>query len=181
MLVMGMNAAHSKYACLWCTIPKDVRWDMSVSNDKYKLRTLDEMKQCVITKSLDGKKGCINLPLLEIEPQQCVPDELHMLLRISDVLFRSFFGHMIALDKKSKTQRNIESFLLQRSVKLVRGLGISFNVWLCDNNKSNTVFEFTALNRNARLKVLKGLPQHFDELLSDELAGPLAKLWGVSN
>ena len=62
---------------------------------------------------------------------------------------------MIALDKKSKTQRNIESFLLQRSVKLVRGLGTSFNVWLCDNNKSNNVFEFTALNRNARLKVLK--------------------------
>ena len=54
MLVMGMNAAHSKYACLWCTIPKDVRWDMSVSNDKYKLRTLDEMKQCVI---IGWKKG----------------------------------------------------------------------------------------------------------------------------
>ena len=38
--------------------------------------------------------------------------------------------------------------------------------------------EFTALNRNSRLKVLKGLLQHFDGLLSDELA---EKLWGVSN
>ena len=180
MLVMGMNAAHSKYACLWCTIPKDVRWDMSVSNGTYNLRTLDDMKQCVIKKSIDEKKGCINLPLFEIEPQQCVPDELHMLLRISDVLFRSFFGYTIYLDKRNKTHRNIDSGLLQKSVKLVKGFGITFSVWMCENNKSNTAFEFTPLNRNERLKVLQSLPQYFDELLSDELAGPLAKLWGVS-
>ena len=55
----------------------------------------------------------------ENKPQQCVPDELHMLLRISEVLFCSF-GYMIYLDKK--THRNIENELLQKRVKLVEVL-----------------------------------------------------------
>ena len=41
--------------------------------------------------------------------------------------------------------------------------------------KTNTAFEFAPLNRNERLKVLQSLPQYFDEILSDELAGPLGK------
>ena len=82
-------------------------------------------------------------------------------------MFCSFFW--LHVDKKNKTHRNR---LLQKSVK---GFGITFSVWMCENNKSNTAFEFTPLNRNDRLKVLQSLPQYFDELLSDELAGPLAR------
>ena len=69
----------------------------------------------------------------EIEPQHCVPDELHMLLRISDVFFRSFFGYMIYLDKRNKTHRNTNNGLLQKSVKLVKGFGITFSVWMCNS------------------------------------------------
>ena len=45
--MMGINAANSNYACLWCTIHKDKRWDMSVLNDQYNIRTLDQIKECV--------------------------------------------------------------------------------------------------------------------------------------
>ena len=51
---------------------------------------------------------------------------------------------------------------------------------MCENNKSNTTFEFTPLNRNERLKVLQSLPRHFDELLSDELVGKTSKLSDAS-
>ena len=67
---------------------------MSVSNDQYtgdNMRTLDKMKRCLQLKTVDGKKGCKHPPLIEIEPKDCVVDELHLFLRISDILINNFF------------------------------------------------------------------------------------------
>ena len=67
---------------------------MSVDDEAYNgdnMRTLDKMKKCRKAKGIDKVKGCVNPPLLEIEPRNCVIDELHLFLRISDVLFENFF------------------------------------------------------------------------------------------
>ena len=34
LIVLGLNAANSKYACMWCEVPNSNRWDMSVSKDQ---------------------------------------------------------------------------------------------------------------------------------------------------
>ena len=41
-------------------------------------------------KNADSKKRCVNMPLINIEPCDCIIDELHLFLRISDKLFDSF-------------------------------------------------------------------------------------------
>ena len=154
---------------------------MSVLNHQYNIQTLDQIKKCVRGKKAEIKKGCINQPLIEIEPQNSIPDELHLFLRITDVIFYTLFGHLIALDNKSRVHRTESSGHLQAGVQFVRRLGISFNVWMCEDkqSKSRSAFEMTALNRNERLKILKNFPVLFDKILPQNVAVPLAKLWVV--
>ena len=47
---------------------------MSVFNDQYNIRTLDQIKKSVKGKKAEIKKGCINQPLIEIEPNNCIPE-----------------------------------------------------------------------------------------------------------
>jgi hypothetical protein len=148
LIVMGMNAAHSNYACLWCDIHKDHRWDMSILPGSFKERTLIEMKACVKERG-SSAKGCINPPLIEIEPRNCVPDELHLFLRISDVILRTLFTELIRTDKSNKIAMSSERSLVQKSVKIITSFRINFSVWLTENSpNSRSCFEFTAINRN---------------------------------
>ena len=120
------------------------------------MRTLHEMKECVKQKGIDKKKGCIDLPLIDIEPKNCVPDELHLFLRITDIIFNSLFEELVKLDHKSKVHKTGESDHVQRAVRNVRRLGISFNVWMSEGTPgkhSRSALEMTPLNRNERLKV----------------------------
>ena len=77
---------------------------MSVSKDQYtgsNMRTLDKMKMCEKQKGVESMKGCVRPPLIEIEPKDCVVDELHLFLRITDILFNNVFAWLHALDLKS--------------------------------------------------------------------------------
>ena len=100
LIVLGLNAANANYSCIWCEIHKEKRYDMSVSNESYtgsNMRTLEKMRRCQKQKSIAGKKGCVHSPLVEIEPKDCLVDELHLFLCITDILFKSFFIEMYAL------------------------------------------------------------------------------------
>ncbi len=82
---------------------------MAVPNETYNsdanMRTLDKMRNCVRMKDIDKSKGCIHVPLIHIEPKYCVVDELHLLLRITDVLIENLFAELYRLDHKDKTHR----------------------------------------------------------------------------
>ena len=54
-------------------------------------RTLTELKETV---SLQQKPnyGCIKPPLINLELDRIIPDELHMLLRITDVLIQNLIN-----------------------------------------------------------------------------------------
>ena len=70
------------------------RWDTSIDesvyNDPTKMgRTLASVGACANKPSnapASDRLGVKNQPLLDIEPSQIIPDELHLLLRIGDVL-----------------------------------------------------------------------------------------------
>jgi hypothetical protein len=135
--------------------------------------TLDEMKECLKKRGSSAKRY-INPSLIEIELRNCVPDELHHFLGISDVILCTLFTQLIRTDKNKKVATSSELNVLQRSVKITRNFWINFNVCLTDNTpNSRSGFEFTA-------KVIKGIPWYFDELLSSQIAPSLVKLWMVS-
>ena len=99
-LAYGAKFIQSNFMYSCVIYISECRWDMSVSNDQYNgenMRMLHEMKECVKQKGIDKKKGCIDLPLIDIEPKNCVPDELHLFLRITDIIFNSLLKSWLNL------------------------------------------------------------------------------------
>lgn len=82
LMVMGMNSATADYACLWCKVHKDNRWDTTKLSNYYNKqplqRTLEEIKK--LCKCKENNYGCINEPLLNIALTNVIADELHLLL-----------------------------------------------------------------------------------------------------
>ena len=125
LLMMGLNNATSTYACLWCTVAKEercdnpcsvnhlqciccmFRWDMSVPEEVYctahprgKARTLAGLLENSRFSQPKRHLGSKNTPLLPLEPTCFVLDELHLFLRISDVLLRNVILQADHLDQQ---------------------------------------------------------------------------------
>ena len=134
-------------------------------------------------KGVESKKGCVRLPLIEVEPKDCVVDELHLFLRITDIRFNNVFARFHALDLKSKLHGTTTDDHVCRATYKIRKMDISFSVWLSqegNGKQSRSGLELTPINRNEKMKVLKNLPEFFGELLEAEQSAQLAKLWIVS-
>ena len=80
LMAMGMKGATSDYACLWCKVHMLLRWDTSKGinfySDGVMKRTLEEIKHC----QTKNEYSCCDHPLLNIELDHIVLDELHLML-----------------------------------------------------------------------------------------------------
>ena len=121
------------YACLHNNI-HFCRWDMSVPEAVYnsppphgKARTLAAMmRNCSYSqpKKHLGSKG---RPILQTEPTTLVLDELHLLLRIGDVLLRNVILQANSLDHRvHMTEGRQSDDHLRMLETLVRRCGVSF-------------------------------------------------------
>ena len=103
------------------------------------------------------RMGRINDPLLRINLDNVIPDELHLILRITDVLIRNLI-HAAA----SHDARNGRSVRLLESI---RSCGVSFN-----SNKA--AFNFTSLVGSSKLKLLEKLPPKLKDCQPGEFLQP---------
>lgn len=96
---MGLNSATSDFSCLWCKIHKGERWDTSKPMDYYNkdptMRTTEGIKKLCHEKD---NYGCIHEPLLNIPLTHVIPDELHLLLRITDRLLQNVIDEVLERD-----------------------------------------------------------------------------------
>ena len=99
---MGLKVATSLYACLWCKVHKDKRWEtnqhFSHFNTPTMMRTLSEIKELV--KEGKGDFCCAKEPLLNIELDHFIVDELHLLVCVMDILLDNFITKVIDWDKE---------------------------------------------------------------------------------
>ena len=117
LLMMGLSGATSNYACAWCKIHKDERWNMSYDSNHYNSpnlrRTLKEMNELAGKKT---KNFCsVNIPLINIDLDHVILDELHLLLRIMDVLIQNLVTEAVQWDQadnwnKRKKEKKKYSF-----------------------------------------------------------------------
>ena len=84
-----------------------IRWDMSVEESVYtekkarSLSTLQE-KSHFANKACHQHLGSIHSPLLNIELTKVVVSELHLLLRVTDVLIRNLISLAASLDHEEQ-------------------------------------------------------------------------------
>ena len=70
---------------------------------------------------------CQNPPLIRIDPSNIVLDELHLMLRIYDILMRNLIWGMLAQDIQSQ-HKGAPASCLDKLIKAIRHCGITFRV-----------------------------------------------------
>ena len=92
----------------------------------------------------------MNRPITTIPLDHITIDELHLFLRIFDVLLRNLIMIVIVLDKELRDKTAMH---LTKLVNCIKSCGVSFNVWESDTN--TPCHEWTSLTGESKRKVLK--------------------------
>ncbi|RIB28565.1 hypothetical protein C2G38_2137290 [Gigaspora rosea] len=128
---MGLNAPNANYFCLYCNCDAASRWDM----DQVWTNT--------------GNSKCTKKLALfpAIDQNNYIPDELHLLLRISDTLMECFFND---LTKKKEFEKQIKPNI----EAAFKDLGVRFEFFKSTSSKWN----WTSLMGTDKKKMLEKFP-----------------------
>ena len=171
---------------------------MTKDEDFY--RTGKMMKSISDMKAYSQKKklnyGSLHPPLLDIDIDHVIIDELHLMMRIVDVLIRNLIENAVNLDQQENigsTQKS--SRHLTAIVKAIQSCGVSFSVWenTTKDGKGDSFLkslEWTSLtgsdmkkllsDLSTKLLVCEGVPVTAREKLS-QLWGDFQILYSIMN
>ena len=97
LLLLGLKGATANYSCLWCKVHKNERWNVSSEYTSYNstplCRSLQEIKEMCQKKT--DNYCCCSQPLLGIDLDHVVIDELHLMLRVTDVMVGNLIIEML--------------------------------------------------------------------------------------
>ncbi len=130
------------------TFPLEDNTDIGVRT----LKTLRKCSSLPLSKPAIERLGSKFPPLLEIDMDHVVLDELHLLLRIMDVLLRNLIHMMVKLDRSTPSSSHLTDL-----VTAIRECGISFSVWEPRDaaGKKTGTYEWTSLMGNDVKRLLK--------------------------
>ncbi|KAL5503593.1 hypothetical protein EMCRGX_G010566 [Ephydatia muelleri] len=103
LLFLGLGQANSIYACIWCLVPASDRWNTS---KLHKRRCIEDIQGCAAEKSYSVKHA----PLLPIDLDHVVADELHLFLRIMDILLGNIITQVVEMDDFDNLYKCISSW-----------------------------------------------------------------------
>ena len=150
---------------------------MSKPDDYYesslKKRTLEDIKKCCHLKRGNKNFCCVNPHSSTSHWIIIILDELHLLLRVTDVLTRNVLDEMI--EPASIGQH------LKKAVDAINKCGVSFQVWEKKNadGKGSGTYDWTSLMGNEKKLLLRTFPEHFSSLLRQDTAKTVEKIWKV--
>ena len=117
---------------------------MSLPEDRHKKRTLESPKE---------RLGVKHQPLLNIQLDHVVLDELHLLLRVVDVLLRNLIYMMLKFDQNdgARSSRHLDAL-----IESIRECGISFKFW--QSREAGKPYDWTSLMGTDKKRLLKVRP-----------------------
>jgi hypothetical protein len=188
LIIMGLSAASSDYACLWCKIFKHDRFDMSKDRDFYisspNARTLKELIDTFTQPNTESNYCVCRPPLIKIELDHVILDELHLMLRVTDRMTDNLIREVMERDMKSdfnKKRGEEKGIYLKRLISKINQLGITFNVWEKKNadGRGSGRYDWTSLLGADKKKLLNGLPDqlHSNDILLPETKDTVIDIW----
>ena len=142
-----------------------------------KLRKLQDLKG-------DGKFSSEQLPLLNIELDHIIPDELHLLLRITDVLIEAAIDTVTQYDQHEHAQsggrhsvlNKLDGAMFQKLITAINSCGVQFKVW---EERDSAALNWTSLMGPDKLKLLKKFPDKLNTCHPEDMISDLQALWKV--
>ena len=91
-LVLGLDGSLCNYSCPLCGVHKNQRDEMTKPLDFYHTRGMQRTSQNLKEYAVKNDVGVRPQPLVSIEPEHIIVDEIHLLLRICDKLLRNLIA-----------------------------------------------------------------------------------------
>ena len=144
-MATGLDSASSTFACIWCKCPADQRSNTkkkwSITDTANGARTIEENVRLCSSAPSTRRFNVSNQPLFPSIPlTNVIVDNLHLFLRVSDVLIDLLIVELRRLDKVDKVSRfsSLEKLAyLQKFEKAVKDVGISgFRFGLGENPRN---------------------------------------------
>ena len=145
--------------------------------------TLDAIKRFV------SKQGycCKNMPLLDVQLDHIVLDELHLLLRITDILLSNIIEDSMELDDKDdffKKKGEPKGVHLAALIKLINSCGVTFAIWEKHDEarKATGKKNWTSLMGDEKKKLLQNFPTKLEscaDVIHPDTLTTTIKLWKV--
>ncbi|CAB4025093.1 Hypothetical predicted protein, partial [Paramuricea clavata] len=130
--ICGMKGATSDHSCIWCKLHKKHRHDMTKPENYCweipLVRSLEDIIECVRKQTY----SCVHPPLLNIGLRNIVPDELHLMLRVTDVLLNNLILGALSLDGKDNHNKPPNQRMtghIDALLCAIRSCGVSFSIW----------------------------------------------------
>ena len=139
--VCGLDNATSTYSCIWCTCSKDERHldkEWSITDTEQGARTVQNIKAAAkLPKRSVTKYNCSHPPLFDIPMHKVIIDNLHLFLRISDLLINLLIADIRRLDGIEKvTSSDLGRYRnLTKYVELLSECKIPFHFYVCKDTK----------------------------------------------
>ena len=156
-MITGIDSASSNYACIWCKCPSLERYDTtqtwSILDPTQGARTIEE--NISIARSRKHKFNISRQPLFPAIPlTRVIVDNLHMFLRVADVLVDLFMMELRekdCIDKATKLKKLDCLRYLKKYEDAVKGIGISgFSFWL---GRESKVLKYRSLTGPEKLRL----------------------------
>ncbi|CAG2242280.1 unnamed protein product [Mytilus edulis] len=154
-ILLGLGGSLCNYSCPWCRIHKGEREDMTKPWDFYHGNNMNRTAQNLEEDVVRNHYGVRAQPLIMIEPEHIIIDELHLLLRICDKLLSNLIKDTKTLDDKNVIHGEKTDFLHQLVVK-IRECGVSFSVWTKKGTQGEV--EWSSLTGSDYKRLLENLP-----------------------
>ena len=125
-----------------------------------------------------------NPPLLNLEPENIVCDELYLLLRIMDKLIQALINTAKAHDANEAHRLGLrntlatEGEMVQKLVKSIGECGVHFYVW---EDKEKQELQWPSMLGQSKKKLLHLLPAKLNGCQPPDMVEPVQKLWKASN
>ena len=165
-LYAGVDSATSEYACIWCKCPSGERYDTtkswSLTDAKFGARTIDENQSLSQQPKSKKRFNISRAPLFPTIPlTNVVIDNLHLFLRVSDVLLRLLIDELkrqdsIAAAKKFNGEFDVTKYKHCKGFEdFVRSIGISdYRFYI---GKSSRLLKIRSLTGPEKLKLLSNI------------------------
>ena len=133
-------------------------------------------RRTLVSDAEQDRNGCKNHPLLDNEPDNIIPDELHLLLQITNVMTENL---IIAAGLHDKRQQRgcklLDRTMIRQLLENIKSCGVSLKIW--EAKATNKEFDFTLLMGNCKKKMLDKLLLKFNTCQPPSLAEDATELW----
>ena len=130
--------------------------------------------------------GCIKAPLFNIELCDVIADELHLLLRVMDVLIQALLDTAVAYDHHTsrghrKRVKAPDGPMVLSLIEAIKTCGVNFYVYEDKKDKQGRKgLQWPSLMGDEKRKVLKTLPSKItNKCQPPNLVDKVIKLWKV--